>query len=96
MTLGELFERYRGDRRTEGKKGVAGLIWTWERYLGALPAAEKKKHGAERTKAPGSVNWQTRPIKEISHEDVARVRLDRRKDRAHHGEPRPGVAPGDV
>ena len=66
MTLGQnFFERYRSDRAAEGKKGVRALLWHFERYLGQSPNSPRKKHGRERTKAPGAVNWQHRPISEI-------------------------------
>lgn len=76
MKLGELFERYRVHLVSEGKKGVPGVVWYFERYLGELPDGPVKKHGKERSKAPGAVNWQRRPISEITHQDVARLRLD--------------------
>ena len=76
ITLGELFNRYIADRRAEGIKTVPALVWHWERYLGQLPPMDRKKHGEQRTKAPGSVNWQHRHITEISHSDIARLRLD--------------------
>ncbi len=76
MNAGELFRRYRSYLAAEGRKTVDALTWTWERYLGQLPDVPKKPHGAERTKAPGAVNWERRPIAEITHEQVSRLRLD--------------------
>jgi integrase len=76
MTLGDLFARYCSYLTTEGKKSVSGVTWMWERYLGQLPEAGRKLHGAERTKAAGAVNWERRPISEIGHEQVSRLRLD--------------------
>jgi integrase len=70
LTLGKLFERYRTFLTTQRKKAVPLLVWTWERYLGALPDGERKKHGAERKKAPGSVNWEKKHLGEITHEQV--------------------------
>lgn len=75
-TLGEMFARYRAHLTAEGKKGVPGVIWYFERYLGELPRESRKKHGRERTKAPGGVNWQRRALSDISHTDVSRLRLD--------------------
>jgi integrase len=48
----------------------------WERYLGDLPGAERKPHGAERTKAPGAANWQRQKLSEITHQQVSKLRLD--------------------
>jgi integrase len=76
MTLGEVFDRYRAQLVAEGRKGVPGVVWYYERYLGALPAGPKKKHGQERSKAPGGVNWHHRALAEIQHADVSRLRLD--------------------
>jgi len=74
LTLGELFDQYRDALIDDRKKGVKGVIWYFERYLGALPEVTKKKHGRERGKAPGSVNWQHRRISTIQLDDVARLR----------------------
>jgi len=76
MTLGELFLRYKTHLIAEGKKTTAGIVWMWERYLGDLPGAERKPHGAERTKAPGAVNWQRQKLSEITHQQVSKLRLD--------------------
>ena len=72
MTLGELFALYAAQRRAEGKRTVPDLIWTWERYLGELPDSPRKAHGAQRSKAPGAVNWERRHLQEISREQVSR------------------------
>ena len=76
MTIGELFEEYRAHLVSEGKKGVPGVIWYFQRYLGALPESPQKKHGKMRAKAEGSVNWHRRPISTIQRADAARLRLN--------------------
>lgn len=76
MTLAELFRRYTGHLDAEGKKTVLAIRWHFERYLGELPDQPRNKHGAERTKAPGGVNWARRGLGEITYADVARLRLD--------------------
>jgi integrase len=76
MTLGKLFERYAAFRRSEGKKTVPALVWMWQRYLGELPDSPRKPRGAQRKKAPGSVNWERRRLQEISYEQVSSLRLD--------------------
>ena len=74
VTFAELFEQYRDDLIGEQKKGVAGVVWNFERHLGALPSSPAKKHGRERTKAKGAVNWQHRRLSTIRSEDVGRLR----------------------
>lgn len=76
ITLGEVFKRYSAHLTAEGKKTVPAIVWHWQRYLGDLPDTPRKKHGAEREKAPGGVNWQRRAVCEITRADVSRLRLD--------------------
>jgi integrase len=75
MTLGALFSRYAAYLRTKGKKSVPGLTWMWERYLGEVPSAPRKAHGAKRCKAPGAVNWEHRLASDIRQEEVSRLWL---------------------
>src|SRR5262249_35201539 len=74
MTLGELFSRYCAHLAAHGRKTVPGTVWYFERYLGELPQAARKKHGQQRTKAPGAVNWQRRGLAQISVAEVSRLR----------------------
>lgn len=76
MTLGELFEHYRANLVSEGKKSVVGTVWHFQRHLGALPDAPRKAHGQTRTKAPGGVNWERRSISKITRSDVSKLRLE--------------------
>jgi integrase len=75
LTLGELFEHYHDHLTREGKKGVPGVIWNFQRYLGALPSGAQKAHGQKRSKAKGSVNWQQRRVSTIQRGDASRLRL---------------------
>jgi integrase len=43
----------------------------FERYLGALPPTQVKKHGVPRAKSPGSVNWEHRKLSSITPAQVA-------------------------
>ncbi len=75
VTLGELFEHYRVALISEGKRSVPMRVWYYERYLGALPDEPRKKHGAQRKKAPGSVNWHRRVLSDITRAGI-RLRLN--------------------
>jgi integrase len=75
LTLGGLFEKYRDHLVSEGKKGVPGVVWYFQRYLGSLPEGSRKKHGRKSTKAEGSVNWQRRPLSALQRTDASRLRL---------------------
>lgn len=74
LTLGELFTHYRQHLIREGKSSAASLTEAFERYLGELPSGPRKKHGQERRKPKGAVNWQHRPVKNITPSDVSRLR----------------------
>lgn len=76
ISLGALFGKYRAYLKAKGKKSLPLRVWTWERYLGPLPEVTKKKHGAERTKAPGGVDWSQRHLGEITHQMVVKLMLD--------------------
>jgi integrase len=76
ISLGELFEKYRAHLKAMGKKSLPLRVWMWERYLGPLPEMTKKKHGAERTKALGAVDWSRRHLGEITHAMVTKLMLD--------------------
>lgn len=77
LTLGQMFEKYVDDHLiTEGRKGIDGIRYNFERLLGALPDTPRKKHGRERVKTPGSVNWQNRRLSSISSTDVRKLLAD--------------------
>ena len=77
MTLGEAFEQYMTRHvAAKGKKRGADLRQMWERCLGDLPDAPRKKHAPrERSKHPAGVNWQRRKINSISRDDVAALHV---------------------
>jgi integrase len=84
MTLGELFEEYVSRHLIpHGKKRIVDIRENFERYLGQLPAERKKKHGKEREKTPGAVNWQNRPIGTITKAEVQRLILDLGREGCH-------------
>jgi integrase len=76
LTFGQLFERYCSHLQSEGKKSRQQFIWIFERYLGDLPDSPKKRNGRKRTKSEGAVNWQRRPLSEITNAQVEKLRFD--------------------
>jgi len=74
LTLGQLFELYIRHLESEQRRSAPLWRFYFERYLGDLPNETKKKHGKERTKPEGAVNWQRRPLSSITFEDVKRLR----------------------
>jgi hypothetical protein len=84
MTLGELFEEY-VERHLipHKKKGIDTSRENFQRYFGTLPNEPRKKHGKLRTKTKGSVNWQNRPIGNITKAEVQRAILDLGREGSH-------------
>lgn len=78
MTTGELFEEYvQRHLIPRGKKRIDEARDNFQRYFGVIPPdTKKKKHGKERQKAPGAVNWQNRPIGSITKAEMQRAFLD--------------------
>jgi integrase len=75
LTFGEAFDMYIRDHAVpHGLKSINNMRGDFERYLGALPKVPKKKHGKERGKSPGSVNWQDRKLSAISQSEVKDLR----------------------
>jgi integrase len=84
MTLGELFEEYVERHLIPyKKKGIDTSRANFQRYFGALPDEPRRKHGKLRAKTKGSVNWQNRPIGNITKADVRRVILDLGREGSH-------------
>jgi integrase len=77
MTLGEAFEQYMARHiEAKGRKSGNDLRQIWERCLGAIPDAPRKKHAPrERSKHPGGVNWQARKVNAITRNDVAALHV---------------------
>lgn len=77
MTIGGLFEWYvTAHLIPKKKKSTANIRADFERYLGKIPDGERKKHGANRAKQPGSVNWTNRKMSSITHQDVQKLHDD--------------------
>lgn len=75
LTFGEAFDMYIRDHATPaGLKSIDRMRGDFERYLGAMPKTPKKKHGKEREKSPGSVNWQDRKLSSITQRDIKDLR----------------------
>ncbi|WP_051293886.1 site-specific integrase [Pseudoduganella violaceinigra] len=75
MTLGEAFKWFiENHAEPNGLKTIDGMRGDFERYLGALSDAPRKKHGKLRTKSAGSVNWQNRRLSNIKPTDAAQLK----------------------
>ena len=76
MTLGDAFEDYIQRHSRLKVRNAARTSPLWERCLGDLPDAPKKKHAPRnRTKHPAGVNWQRRKVNAISRDDVATLHI---------------------
>jgi integrase len=74
MTLGQLFDEYESRYLIpKQKKSADELRCNYERYLGELSPSPRNKHGRERKKPTGSVNWHRRKLSSVSREDVRRL-----------------------
>lgn len=71
ITLGEVFGEYL-DRYAipQGIKTVSNMQADFARYLGELKAVPRKKHGREKIKPAGAVNWERRKLSTITRADV--------------------------
>ncbi|WP_413673062.1 tyrosine-type recombinase/integrase [Massilia cellulosiltytica] len=75
LTLGQAFNWYVEHRAIpDGLKTVDAMRANFERYLGALPPSQVKKHGLPRAKSPGSVNWEHRKLSSITPVQVAELK----------------------
>lgn len=84
ITLAELFEEY-VDRHLipHKKRGIEASRESFQRYFGALPDQPRKRHGKPREKTKGSVNWQNRPIGNITKAEMQRLILDLGREGSH-------------
>lgn len=81
LTFGEAFEMYIRDHATPtGLKSIDRMRGDFERYLGTMPKVAKKKHGKERVKSAGSVNWQDRKLSTISQSAIKDLRSSLAKE----------------
>ena len=61
LTLGDLFKDYIARHAIpHGVKTVEDMKANWARYIGELKKEPKKKHGKEKVKPEGAVNWEKR------------------------------------
>jgi integrase len=75
MTLSEAFDWYIDHHAIpQGLKTIDDMRGNFERYLGALPDAPTKKHGRQRAKSAGSVNWHNKKLSAIKPAQVAQLR----------------------
>lgn len=75
ITFGEAFEMYITDHaEPAGLKTIGRMRGDFERYLGTMPDEPRKKHGRERVKSPGSVDWQNRKLSAITQRDIKDLR----------------------
>lgn len=73
LTLLELFQEYiRLYAIPHGIKTIEAQTQLFNVYLGRNDAP-RKKHGRERSKPEGAVDWSNKPISNISHDDVIRL-----------------------
>ncbi len=73
MTLDDLFDLYMERYAVpHGLKTVTAMRENFAVYLGKLDAA-KKKHGRERVKPDGAVDWSKRQISAITHKEVSKL-----------------------
>jgi integrase len=76
MTLQELFglyiERY---AKPHGLKTLPDILANFDCYLGKLDTP-RKKHGRERVKPEGAVDWSKRKISAITHQAVSKLHHD--------------------
>lgn len=72
MTLKELFDLYiERYARPHGVRTVDDMCRNFDVYLGKLDAP-RKKHGREPVKPPGSVDWSSRKISSITHQEISK------------------------
>jgi integrase len=75
MTLGQAFESYLEHHAAPlNLKTQDAMRGNFERYLGALPTTPPKKHGKQRVKSKGAVNWQNRKLSMIKPANVVQLR----------------------
>lgn len=73
MTLKEAFDTYLNRYAIpHGLKTVPAMREIFDLYLGKLPDGMRKRHGRERTKPEGAVDWTSRKLSSIRREDVSK------------------------
>jgi integrase len=81
MTLGQAFDWYIEHHAVpQGLKTIDAMRGNFERYLGAVPVAAAKKHGRQRVKSAGSVDWHKKKLSAIKPAHVAQLRASLAKE----------------
>lgn len=76
LTLRQAFNHYYKDHLVaHSKKTASDLQNDFARYLGKVPQGQKKKHGKEKAKSEGSVDWEQRKLSSISAADVRQLMI---------------------
>lgn len=74
LTLREAFDRYYDDHLApQGKKTAFDMRNDFARYLGTVPAGQKKPRGKEKVKSVGAVDWEHRKLSSISQDDIRQL-----------------------
>lgn len=77
VTLGQLMDIYISDHMIPHQlKTTETVRCDFNRYLGDVPKTPKSKHGAERGKPKGAVNWANRPISTITPTEVKKLHAE--------------------
>ncbi len=70
-TLGELFKDYIERHAVpHGVKTIDDMKANWARYMGELKKEPRKKHGREKSKPSGAVNWDNRRPSTLNRDEV--------------------------
>ena len=76
LTLRQAFDRYYQNHLVpQGKKTAEDMCNDFARYLGKVPAGQKKLRGREKIKSPGSVDWEQRKLSSITQEDIRQLMI---------------------
>lgn len=80
LTLEQAFVRYYEDHLVVNNKSTAQAARNdFDRYLGTVAPGQKKKHGQEKAKSPGAVNWSHRKLSTITQAEVRTMMTRLRK-----------------
>ncbi|MBK8742579.1 MAG: site-specific integrase [Betaproteobacteria bacterium] len=85
LDLAAAFTRYEIDYLIpEGKRSTLELRQMFERYLGAIGAQSKRKHGRQRTKSEHGVDWSARKLSAIAAGDVRKMMVKLKEGHGLH------------
>ncbi|QSA97113.1 site-specific integrase [Methylococcus sp. EFPC2] len=81
LTLREAFDLYYKDHlQPQGRRTAEELQGEFARYVGKVVPGQKKPRGKERTKAPGSVDWEGRKLSSIKPVEVRKLMVSLREN----------------